>query len=109
MGRIDRGFAYTDVGKGREQERKLLPTWMYIRCVSRSGSFAFLGYHHTRAGCMPAQDTIKRFRQRLTQLYEQGASNNRIGAYEIRWWRWVCAGLPECQVLVVNLDNSTLQ
>jgi len=54
---------------------------------------------------MPAQDTIKRFRQRLTQLYEQGASKNLIGAYEIRWWRWVCTSLPECQVLVVNRLN----
>ena len=32
--------------------------------------FDFLGYHHTRAGLTPATDTIKRFRQRLTQLYE---------------------------------------
>ena len=49
--------------------------------------FTFLGYHHTRAGLTPAKDTIKRFRQRLTQLYERGASNARIGAYETRWWR----------------------
>ena len=62
--------------------------------------FTFLGYHHTRAGMMPAADTIERFRKRVTQLYEQGASTTRIGAYETRWWRWVRAGLPENQVLV---------
>ena len=45
-------------------------------------------------------DTIERFRERVTQLYEQGASTTRIGAYETRWWRWVRAGLPENQVLV---------
>ena len=64
--------------------------------------FDFLGYHHTRAGLTPATDTIKRFRQRLTQLYEQGVGIAHIGAYEIRWWRWVCSGLPGCQVLVTK-------
>ncbi len=30
----------------------------------------------------------------------KGADQARIGAYETRWWRWVCAGLPGTQVLV---------
>lgn len=62
--------------------------------------FDFLGYHHTRAGLKPAKDTIQRFRKRHSQLYEQGADNIRIGAYQTRWWRWVCAGLAEHLVLI---------
>ncbi|KZX59375.1 hypothetical protein A3709_13835 [Halioglobus sp. HI00S01] len=62
--------------------------------------FTFLGYHHTRAGVTPAKDTIARFRERITKLYEQGAGRARIGAYATRWWRWVCAGLLGTQVLV---------
>lgn len=41
--------------------------------------FDFLGYHHTRAGCTPARDSLRRFHARLTQLYEQGAPARRIG------------------------------
>jgi len=59
--------------------------------------FTFLGYHHTRAGLKPAKDTIIRFWQHLTRLYEQGADSNRIGAYQKRWWCWVWSGLPRKQ------------
>ena len=34
--------------------------------------FDFLGYHHTRAGCCPAEDTVRRFKTQLTRLYEPG-------------------------------------
>jgi RNA-directed DNA polymerase len=70
--------------------------------------FDFLGYHHTRAGLRPALNTIERFRQQITQLYEQGATTERIGAYETRWWRWVCAGLPGNRVLVDQISLSCL-
>jgi RNA-directed DNA polymerase len=63
-------------------------------------AFMFLGYHHTRAGMKPARGTIARFRKKVTRFYEQGAGEARIGAYEKRWWRWMCAGLPGTQVLV---------
>ena len=62
--------------------------------------FDFLGYHHTRARCSPAQDSITRFKAQLSRLYEQGASPRCIGGYRARWWRWVFAGLPMNQVLV---------
>lgn len=70
--------------------------------------FVFLGYHHTRAGLSPAKDTLKRFRQRLTQLYEQGASEARVGAYRKRWASWVCAGLPGKLVLIDHKMISRL-
>ncbi|MCP3855632.1 MAG: reverse transcriptase, partial [Actinomycetia bacterium] len=62
--------------------------------------FDFLGYRHTRAGLRPAQNTVQRFYEKITQLYEQGATTERIGAYETRWWCWVCAGLSGYRVLV---------
>ncbi|MGA8259873.1 MAG: hypothetical protein WB783_06645 [Arenicellales bacterium] len=68
--------------------------------------FDFLGYHHTRAGLMPAQDTVTRFHTRLSRLYEQGADPVRIGVYRQRWRRWVCGGLPESIVLVEHSTKS---
>ncbi len=38
-------------------------------------------------------DTIKRFIQRISQLYEQGADNVLIGKYMRHWCRWVSAGV----------------
>lgn len=37
------------------------------------GEFDFVGYRHTRAGLVPARDTVRRFHPRLTRFYEQGA------------------------------------
>lgn len=67
--------------------------------------FDILGYQHTLAGCRPAQDTRRRFLRRLTRPYEQDADNQRIGAYQERWWRWVCGGCLETSCL----SNSRAQ
>lgn len=71
--------------------------------------FDFLGYHHTRAGCYPAQDTVNRFNTQLTRLYEQGADHHRIGVYRTRWWRWVRSGLPRVSVLVKQPQTNYRQ
>lgn len=42
-----------------------------------------------------APQTRKRFVERLTRLYEQGASVERIGDYVRRWQRWAVSGLGD--------------
>jgi len=66
----------------------------------------FLGYRHTPAGCYPAQETIKRFKTRLSRLYEQGADDFHICMFQTRWWRWVCDGFPKGWVLVKQTADS---
>ena len=41
-----------------------------------------------------AAQTIERFVERITRLYEQGVGAIRIGAYVRLWWRWARAGVP---------------
>jgi hypothetical protein len=36
---------------------------------------------------------MKRFGQRITQLYEQGADYLRIGEYVKLWFKWVRSGI----------------
>ncbi len=38
-------------------------------------------------------DTLKRFAQRITRLYEQDADEDRIGGHVWHWCRWVRAGV----------------
>ncbi len=38
-------------------------------------------------------DTLKHFALRITQLYEQGADEDRIGEYVRNWHKWVRAGV----------------
>jgi hypothetical protein len=37
--------------------------------------------------------TLKRFKQRISQLYEQGADYVRIGEYVKNWFKWARSGL----------------
>ncbi len=48
-----------------------------------------------------AAKTIERFALRLTRLYEQGATEGRIGDYVRHWQRWVTGGLGTRQLDVV--------
>jgi hypothetical protein len=52
-----------------------------------------LGYWFTPEGLGIATKTVERFAERVSQLYEQGAGENRIGEYVRRWWRWVRCGV----------------
>ena len=39
--------------------------------------------------------TLANFLDRVTQLYEQGATVRRIGQYVRNWYRWVRAGIAQ--------------
>jgi hypothetical protein len=67
------------------------PDKTFIGRISRG--FDFLGYRFAPQGFGVAQVTIQRFLDKIRQLYEQGASECRIGEYVKRWWRWVRSGV----------------
>ncbi len=67
------------------------PDKTFIGKVERG--FNFLGYFLKPGILRVAVDTIKRFANRIIQLYEQGADEDRIGEYVRNWHRWVRAGL----------------
>jgi hypothetical protein len=54
--------------------------------------FDFLGYWFTPERLGIASKSVERFTERVSQLYEQGAGENRIEEYVRRWWRWVRSG-----------------
>jgi hypothetical protein len=39
--------------------------------------------------------TPERFKERIAQLYKQGADINCIGQYVLKWVQWTCAGINE--------------
>jgi len=55
--------------------------------------FQFLGYWITQKSMTIAKSTIQNAKQKAARLYEQGASNERIGEYWRHWWGWVCGGV----------------
>jgi hypothetical protein len=74
-----------------ELQLELHPDKTFIGRISRG--FDFLGYWFTPEGLGIALKTVERFAQRVSQLYEQGAGENRIEEYVRRWWRWVYSGV----------------
>ena len=74
-----------------ELEVEKHPDKTYIGRISRG--FDFLGYTFSSAGLGIAPQTIERFVERMTRLYEQGVGAIRIGEYVRLWWRWVRAGV----------------
>ena len=57
--------------------------------------FDFLGYHMTHESLSVAAVTVRKFVARMARLYEQGASDARIGNYVRRWYGWVNSGLKD--------------
>lgn len=57
--------------------------------------FDFLGYHLNRDGIRAGRKTLANAVSKATRLYEQGASNERIGEYWTRFLRWLQAGISE--------------
>ena len=56
--------------------------------------FDFLGYRFASTGLIGvARQSVERFVERATRLYEQGADRSRIGEYVRRWLKWVKAGV----------------
>ena len=67
------------------------PDKTFIGRVARG--FDFLGYWFSTEGLGIASKTVERFAERVSQLYEQGAGENRIEEYVRCWWRWVRSGV----------------
>ncbi len=42
--------------------------------------------------------TVERMVERVSRLYEQGATASRIGEYARRWWRWVRSGVSRVEL-----------
>ena len=54
--------------------------------------FDFLGYHFSREGLTVAKDTLERFVERATRLYEQEQQQTPLlGLYIRRWMAWAGA------------------
>ena len=66
------------------------PEKTFIGRINRG--FDFLGYAISRNGLRPASKTVKKFAERLCQLYEQGADTCRIGQYVRHLWKCLNAG-----------------
>ncbi|NEO79490.1 reverse transcriptase/maturase family protein [Moorena sp. SIO4G3] len=67
------------------------PDKTFIGRVDRG--FDFLGYRFLPTGLTVALKTVERCLAKVAQLYEQCASDQRIGTYLRRWWQWVCSGV----------------
>lgn len=67
------------------------PDKTFIGKVDRG--FDFLGYFLKPGMLNVSISTLKRFAQRIAQLYEQGADIVRIGEYVRHWCMWVRAGI----------------
>jgi|GEM_PF-1911616 len=67
------------------------PEKTFIGQISRG--FDFLGYWFSSVGLGVVRKTVQRCLDKVSRLYEQGASVGRIGDYVRRWWRWVRGGL----------------
>ena len=75
------------------------PDKTFVRRVERG--ISFLGYEMNAAGLTGvARPTWNRFVERVTRLYEQGASWRCIGDYVRRWLVWLVSGfrLPSAYV-----------
>ena len=70
--------------------------------------FDFLGYHFSREELRAADDTRRRFTERMTRFYEQGreasADASSPGSYARRWRSWLDGGLRRYGALPAKLD-----
>ena len=53
----------------------------------------FLGYRFAPSGLEVGSVTVSRFLERVSRLYEQGATASRIEEYARRWLIWVRSGV----------------
>ena len=65
--------------------------------------FDFLGYSFEPKGLSIAPKTLANFLERITQLYEQGATVRRIGKYVRNWWGWVRAGVDKVMIIPIDM------
>ena len=77
------------------------PDKTFVGRISRG--FDFLGYRFAPTGLIGvARQSVERFVERVSWLYEQGADNERIGEYVRRWLKWAGSGLGNLRELVTN-------
>ncbi|MGR3317917.1 MAG: reverse transcriptase domain-containing protein [Candidatus Anammoxibacter sp.] len=55
--------------------------------------FDFLGYSMKPKSIRVAKGTFKRFTERISRLYEQGAGIDRVWEYVKHWFKWVRTGI----------------
>ena len=74
--------------------------------------FQFLGYWITPERLTIARETVQNAKQKAARLYEQGASNERIGEYWRHWVGWVNGGfdgqLPSNPTTEAGLGTCSL-
>ena len=70
---------------------ELAPDKTFVGRVSRG--FDFCGYFFDGVRVGVSRAAISRFVERVHRLYEQGASDGRVGEYVGHWVRWVGSGL----------------
>ena len=83
------------------------PDKTFIGSIERG--FDFLGFRFAPGGVRAAQVTIVRFVERVSQLYEQGAKSFRIGAYALRWRKWLRDNLISTTELSQSESGNTKQ
>ncbi|MGD1703152.1 reverse transcriptase domain-containing protein [Dapis sp. BLCC M229] len=81
------------------------PEKTFIGRLSRG--FDFLGYRFSPGGLTVALQTVERCMVKVARLYEQGASDERIGLYLRRWWQWVKSGVDRVMSCFVWFPGST--
>lgn len=64
--------------------------------------FDLLGFHLTPTGITPLLASIEKRDNKLSQLYEQDASENHIGKYLNRWSRWATV----CFLVFFHVGNA---
>lgn len=79
------------------------PDKTFIGRVTRG--LYFLGYRFSPDGLGVAPVTVERFAERVSRLYEQGATASRIWEYARRWMRWVRSGV--CQKALAFVGPGT--
>lgn len=82
---------------------RLAPDKTYIGKISKG--FDFLGYRFDRSGIIGlAKKTILNFINKVTELYEQNASNQRIGYYIKNWSVWARSGVVLTSSLFIDVN-----
>ena len=75
-------------GRAKPQRQNGLQHFPFIGRVSRG--FDFLGVDfQPGAPLVPSAVSLARKTEKIARLYEQGASQERIGRYETHWARWL--------------------
>jgi hypothetical protein len=71
------------------------PDKTFIGRISKG--FDFLGYHFEKDAqgvrLRPGEATVRRYMERVAEMYADGASAEEVAAYERRWFGWVRGGL----------------